>query len=524
MTLTVAVPPKRLLTTPPMSLRLQQEIWSKLRWTPHPLQYQVLTSRARQSLLSAGRRVGKSQTGGYKLVPEAFRALAERKILEQHRLRREYWIVGPEYSDAEKEFRVVWDALKLLGFDFDKPGSYNNPESGDMHISMFGRKFIISAKSAKYPGTLVGEGLSGIVFSEAAKLKPSVYNKFLRPTLADFGGWAFFGSTPEGRNWFYDFWNIGQDVNRLDWSSFRAPAWANPHVYPGGVDERLLDRLIEARRRDPSHGLQTALRNVEMLQTEMGLAPAGIDPEIWSLFLDMSIEMFNQEIAALFTEFVGRVFKDFDEEYHVNDIGFRPGWRTFACADYGFTNPFVWLVLQIDPHNERIHVVAEYYERGRTTAEAAAEIQQRGLAGNRGDYRILRFYPDPSEPDRTRELQSKLEISAHGGGSIKKEDRIEWIRRFLKPTHPHLDLWHPERAPKLTINRNCKMTIREMNIWKYPETAEQAAERGRGAPEEPQKKDDHTPEALGRFFSGYFGRPWAGRGGARQTKAKVGRQ
>lgn len=496
-----------LLTTPPPKLKVHESFWKETLWTPHPMQREILLNPTRNQVVSLGRRAGKSQTGGHKLVPEYLRAFIEIEELKRRGLRREYWIVGPTYSDSEKEFRVVWNALERLGIQLDKPGSYNNPESGQMRISALGGRFIIHAKSAQYPQTLVGEGLSGVVFSEAAKLKPSVWIKYLRPTLADFGGWTYFGSTPEGRNWFYDLWEQGQDPKRSDWASWRAPSWTNPYVYPDGVDELLLEKAKRARA---AGNLRDWMETVEFYDNDRGLpeSPVGIDPEIWSLFLDQSTEMFNQEIQALFNEFAGRVFKDFDEELHVNDVGFRSAWKTYACADYGFTNPFVWLLVQVDPHNERIHIVDEYYETGRTTGEAAREIHERGLRPGT----LREFYPDPAEPDRTREISNLLQITAgrRTGGPL--EDRLEWIRRFLKPLAS-------TGEPGLTVNRRCKNTIREMGQYRYKETAEKAAEKGKSAPELPMKLDDHTPEALGRLMVGLFGKPYVG-AGAKQTEVK----
>jgi hypothetical protein len=495
------------LSTPAASERLLIGTWDKVGWTPHAAQREILTNRTRNQVVSFGRRAGKSQTGGQKLVPEFFRALMELQTLQAKGIRREYWIVGPEYSDAEKEFRVLWESLERLGVPLDRPGSYNNPEAGQMRIQALGNKFIVHAKSAKYPGTLVGEGLSGVVFSEAAKLKPSVWLKYIRPTLADFGGWTYFGSTPEGRNWFYDLWEQGQDPGRPDWASWRAPSWINPYVYPEGADERLLRSAQAARRKGQ---LRAWTERVEFHGNSRDLppSPVGIDPEVWSLFLDQSSELFNQEIWALFTEFTGRVFKDFDEEIHVGDFAFDPSWETYACSDYGFTNPFVWLLLQVDPHHERVRVLDEYYETGKTTSEAAAEIAARGLAPRT----IRAFYPDPAEPDRTRELSSLLRLSPGRGTGGALNDRLEWIRRKLKPS---LDLGG---EPQLMVHRRCRNTIREMGAYRYPDTAESAAEKGREAKELPQKVDDHTPEALGRFMAGMFGRP--GRGGARQTRVQ----
>ena len=494
-----------LLTTPSAKRRVHESFWKRTLWTPHVTQQEILLDSTRNQVVSLGRRAGKSQTGGHKLIPEYLRAYIELDVLKAKGLRREYWIVGPTYSDSEKEFRVTWNALEGLGISLDRPGSYNNPESGQMRISALGGRFIVHAKSAQYPQTLVGEGLSGAVFSEAAKLKPSVWIKYIRPTLADFGGWTYFGSTPEGRNWFYDLWEQGQNPQRTDWVSWRAPSWVNPYVYPDGVDERLLESAKHARRKGT---LSEWIERVEHYANERGLppSPVGIDPEIWSLFLDQSTEMFNQEIQALFNEFAGRVFKDFDEELHVNDVGFRAAWETYACADYGFTNPFVWLLVQVDPHHERIHIVDEYYETGKTTGEAIAEIHERGLRPPT----LREFYPDPAEPDRTREISNKLQLTAgrRTGGPL--DDRIEWIRRFLKPLAS-------TGEPKLTVNRKCKNFIREHGQYRYPD-ATKANERGHPAPEVPEKKDDHTPEALGRLMVGLFGKPY--RTGTRQSQVE----
>jgi hypothetical protein len=93
-------------------------------------------------------------------------------------------------------------------------------------------------------------------------------------------------------------------------------------------------------------------------------------------------------------------------------------------------------------------------------------------------------------------------------------DRLEWFRRKLKVGVLG------GGGPQLTVNRQCVNTIREFNDYRYKETAEQAGERGRSAPEHPLKKDDHTPEALGRMFGGMLGSPYVS---TRQNKVKATR-
>lgn len=518
---------------------LKPEIWRELRWMPHKLQQAILLDSTRNQVLAAGRRAGKSQVGGHKLIPYALATLSELDWLEDIGHRREYWIVGPEYSDSEKEFRVLHNGLRRMGLPFDRPGTYYNPLAGEMHISLWGGKFQVHAKSAKYPSTLVGEGVSGIVVSEAAKLKPSVWTKYLRPTLTDFLGWAYFGSTPEGRNWFYRLWEAGQDPSRSDWASWRGPAWSNPYLYPIGADDARIKELrswikrahvpdelhdfpLEALQRLENLGITPEMWKTAEHKTWKNFgAMLGIDPEIVSLMLDLSEEMFNQEIAAMFNEFVGRVFKDFDEEIHVGDFAYEPSWNTYAALDYGFTNPFVWLLIQEDPHREQVRILAEYYETGKTTEEAADEIRARGL--NPGS--LLGFYPDPAEPDRSKQLSKLLSVRQLGGTGGPLEDRLEWIRRKLKP-HPlvaHLDPSHEEWRPQLMINRRCVSTISDFNKYRYPKTYDEMKERDTNAPEAPLKKDDHAPEALGRFMAGRYGSPWV-ETPARQSRARVARR
>jgi hypothetical protein len=457
-------------------------------YRPHREQERIHRSPARFRVVSAGRRFGKSKLGGNELTPDAFAAYAQRNYLRAEEQRREYWIVGPEYSDSEKEFRVVWGNLKKLGVPLDKPGSYYNPTNGDLHLSAWDGVFQVHGKSARHPETLVGEGLSGVIMAEAAKLKPSVWTKFIRPTLADFKGWAFFSSTPEGKNWFYRAWQDGQNPLYKEWASFRCPAWMNPYVYPGETSTRDIAR---AQRILADRGRRSAdsMRQVRQL---------AIDPEILSMLLDLTPESFAQEVGAEFNDFVGRVFKDFDEEIHVGDLAFNPRWQTFAAVDYGFTNPTVWLLLQVGPFGD-INVIGEYYESGRTAREAANEIQARGLA----PASTIAFYPDPALPGETKELSETLKIAARGGTGGELRDRIDAIRKALKiRPEDAVDEAHRER-PQLMIDRRCVDTIREFNEYRYPKTATEAANVN--LPEAPLKKDDHTPEALGRFFAGHYG-------------------
>lgn len=466
------------------------DVYEALEYDPHPCQQCVLESPARNRVVAAGRRFGKSDLGGHELVPEALVTKTMAADLVEQGKRREFWIVGPEYSDSEKEFRVAYNNLKRLEVPFDRPGTYNDPLSGNMHISLWGGAFQIHGKSAKHPETLVGEGLSGVILSEAAKLKEIVWNKFLRPTLADFNGWSLMTSTPEGKNWFYERWKVGQDPKRPDWQSWRFPAWENPYVYrtpTQGIDVKRLQEVLANNRRG-----QSAHEIVGSLKLE-------IDEEIIASVADLTESAFNQEMGADFTEFVGRVLKEFDEERHVFDLQFEPSWDTVAAVDYGFTNPSVWMLIQVGPWGQ-VHVLDELYERGLTPAEFAHEVKNRGLA----PANLRTFFPDPAGPGDTRQMEQILRVRATGGTGGELKYRLDSIRKALRRVPELAADSNPDKKPQLKIDRKCTNTIREFLDYRYPKRNDEA-DATRNNDENPMKKDDHTPEALGRFFKGYFG-------------------
>lgn len=478
------------------------EVFKAAGYRPHAGQIPFHASGARNRVASCGRRFGKSQMGGHELDLEAVATRAHLAYLEDRGIRREFWIVGPNYSDSEKEFRVHYNSLKRMGAPFDNPGTYNNPHGGDMRISLYGGKYLVEAKSAQHPESLVGEGLAGVVMAEAAKLKESVWSKYIRPTLADFIGWSIFTSTPEGKNWFYDLWNDGQDETNPDWASFRMPSWLNPHVYRKGAT----DGQIKTLRAALEDGGFNWRKLVERL---------GVDPEVASLVRDLNDATFDQEIGADFNTMAGRVFSDFDEEVHVRDLVYNPAWETYAAVDYGFTNPFVWLLLQVDPF-DNVYIIDEFYERGMTIDEIGWELKARRELTPEG---LRKFYPDPASPGDTAALERHLRISSGGGTGGELETRLRYIRGALKVRNKHLPWGDPERKPKLLVNRRCKHTIDEFGKYKYPQNRSKDEANDQ---EKPLKKDDHTPEALGRFYAGHYGAPEDEAGHSRVRNARMG--
>jgi hypothetical protein len=458
------------------------KLWEELHYRPNPAQAKMHASRIRHRVNCAGRRTGKSFSGGMECMPWAIQTRMLKPMLDSMGVRAEYWIVGPNYTDSEKEFRVFYNACRRQGMPFDKPGTYYDPK-GNMTVSLWEGAFILTAKSGAHPESLVGEGLHGVVMSEAAKLRESVWQRFIRPTLADFVGESIWNTTPEGKNWFKGIYDLGQDPNEREWASWRHPSWVNNHVFRKRTTPEDVATMKEILKRSDHNPAELEALNV--------------DPEIIAMARDLTPEAFSQEVEASFSEHVGRVFKGWDEDYHIADLAYNPEWPLFIATDYGYTDPNVALFVQPGFHGE-INVIAEYYRTHRTDDEFASDVLNDGRLG----YLVSKaraIYPDPADPGASQTLSKAWRVPVAGGTGGRLKGRREAIEHALRFRHPHLPWGDPQRVPFLRFDRTCTMARYEMDAWRWPDKR-RASTTG---PEEPEDKDNHVPEALGRFFAGH---------------------
>lgn len=489
---------------------------------PHKAQLRIMEDPSRFLVCICGRRLGKSNMCGHDpLLPEVFRAHSMADHLKELGKRHEFWTVGPKYSDAEKTFRVFWNNCKRLGIPFDKPGSYYSPgTSSPMVVSLWNGAFIYQAKSAQDPDSLVGEGLSGVHVDEAAKMKEIVWKQMLFPSLADFKGWARFTTTPEGKNWIYDLYTDAIKPHKKGWNGFRIPSWYNTgygalHGDPNGPQppypEPTIDQHVKmlTMAMDENPGL-TSFEIAKSLNLT-------IDSEILQQADSNTIATFNQEFAAEFTDFVGKVFKGFDVETHCRRLKFHTesSWRTVGCVDYGFSNPNVWLLVQIGPWGE-INILDELYQENLAPDEFAREILRRNLVPDNCDS----FFPDPALPGYTKTLETifrqagkRCRARPHTGGEIN--DRLNLIRAVIKAritdNEANAEQWtqHPpipdKKRPQLLIDdAMCPKTVFEFGEYRYPKAKTEEAETSTKRYDTPMKKDDHTPEAFGRMMASLY--------------------
>lgn len=426
------------VNSPPLRALNKPAYFKAIGYWPHSeQQWEFHNSQARFRAPICGRRFGKSFMSGTDAELDLFKKDAR------------IWIVGPTYDLGEKEFRVVYNHIVhelKLGKEVKK--AYNL-RSGEMFIEMpWGAR--IDVKSADHRDGLVGEGLTGVIMSEAAKHQRSTWEKYIRPALADRHGWATFPTTPEGFNWVYDTYVMGQEENFPDYASWRYPSWFNPVVYPGGRNDAeilLLEKTSSSR------------------------------------------EWFLQEIAAEFTSFVGKIYGEFDENINVGNFPYDPKLETYMGFDFGYSNPFCALEIQITQEDDVI-ITREYYKKGLPTYQHGINLKERP---NPAGWHCDGMFGDPAGADAIATLSSIL-------GYVHSEKSevltgIEEIKLLLKAQVPTLQSdpkWKGELRPRLFIDKSCVNTIREMQQYRMkPSTRDDINPR-----EDPHKYDDHAMDAL----------------------------
>lgn len=461
-----------------------EDLWPELKYRPHRAQQAMHAATQRHRVNVAGRRCGKSIGGGHEIMPMAIEAYVNSTEMQELGIRHEVWIVGPNYTDSEKEFRVFYNDCKRLEMPFDKPGTYYSKQ--DMSVSLWGGRFVVHAKSGAHPESLVGEGLHYAVMAESAKMKSSVWHRFVRPMLMDFGGGSLWNTTPEGKNWFYhDIWMGLVKAGDHEWWGQRAPSWVNRYVFRQPTSAQAVRKLKDM--------VERGFTDKPLLYT---MLEGKVDPEIISMCVDLTAAAFGQEVECNFTDMVGRVFKYWDEDLHVKDLRYNPDWPTYIATDYGYTHPNVALFIQVGPWNEH-HVVGEYYRTHRTDEEFALDVLE--------DPRLeplaraaVGLYPDPEDPGASETLSRRWRVPVLGGTGGPLKLRLAAIEKALRPRNAHLPWGHPERQPQLLVDRSCVYLRKEMDAYAWPEKRRIGA-----TTDQPKDEDNHAPEALGRFYAGH---------------------
>jgi hypothetical protein len=182
---------------------------------PHPGQERILNRAARFTVVSCGRRFGKTELAKLIVTEMAWRG-------------KKTWWLAPTYLTASQVWRDLKAALT------DTTGIRIRESEERIDFSRTGG--MIAIRSTHYPDNLRGMGLDFVVLDEAAYMHPSIWGEVVRPMLLETQGGALFLSTPRGKNWFWDIYKLGFDPLEGDWRSFQFNSDMNPLVAKEELD------------------------------------------------------------------------------------------------------------------------------------------------------------------------------------------------------------------------------------------------------------------------------------------------
>lgn len=137
-----------------------------------------------------------------------------------------YFYMFPTYAQAKK---VIWqsstnDGLRFI--DYIPSSLVESSNSQDMTIRLINGSLIQLIGSDNIDA-VVGTNPIGVIYSEAALQDPRAY-QFIRPILAANNGFAIFISTPRGKNWFYELFQIAS--NSTDWFAYKLTLDDTQHI------------------------------------------------------------------------------------------------------------------------------------------------------------------------------------------------------------------------------------------------------------------------------------------------------
>ena len=300
-------------------------------WDPRPSQKPVwnyLDSGGTRAIVVAHRRWGKDDV-----------ALHRAAVASSQRVGN-YWHLLPEYGQCR---RAIWDAINprsgLKRIDEAFPHAMRRAtRNQDMSIEFVNGSRWQLVGSDSY-NSLVGSPPVGVVFSEFALADPRAWG-YIRPILADNGGWAFFITTYRGKN---HAWNMRQAAED-------DPLWHAETITvadSGAFTQEQLD---------------------QELKEYMSLFG---DDEGYALFMQ---EYYCDVDTPTVGSYFGREMRAMKKEGRIAHVPHDPQLPVGVGWDIGVRDPMA-LVFTQRVHNE-IRVI-DYYETRDGSLQSAVQILQR---------------------------------------------------------------------------------------------------------------------------------------------------
>jgi len=293
-------------------LELDHYDWQTLVWQ----------NMTRFTVMVAGRQIGKTEL----LIDRAVT-----KLMDSQVRRPRAWLTTRRYKQAHENLWVR--AVEKL----ERARLLQSKNETNLELRLPGGR-ILFLKGIDDKDSLVGETLVFAGMDEAALHDAAAWQGTIRPMLAVHNGEAVFSTTPRGRNWIYELFQLGLDPKRPEWSCFHLNA--------------------------EEAGIISEAELAEMRDT-------------------MSPEEYAQEIRAEFLNYTGLFCPEFESRFHPRGnilpwdawVNYPKADCIFICSmDWGLAHNTVVHWICIDPVG-RMLVFDEYVAQGKNLHQLEADIK-----------------------------------------------------------------------------------------------------------------------------------------------------
>ena len=181
------------------------------------LQEEIKNDQAKYKIVAFGRQSGKSW-------------LAKRISLEEsaNNGKRILW-VAPSIPTALDHWN---DLVELI----EESGIPTRNINSQQKIIRFHSGGSIRIRPAEKPNNLRGGTIDLLILDEAAFMHQDVWYKILQPTITASRGKVLFLSTPNGQNWFYRLFALGQNDEFTEFRSWHMPSTKAPYQDKEGLE------------------------------------------------------------------------------------------------------------------------------------------------------------------------------------------------------------------------------------------------------------------------------------------------
>lgn len=354
-----------------------QRIQIPFEWRPRDYQmplWRALEGGAKRAVAVWHRRAGKDSLG---LHWTSVAALDRVGV---------YWHMLPTQAQGRK---VVWDGVTKDGrkaLDAWPEAVRAKVRNDEMKIELANGSIWQVVGSDNYD-SLVGANPVGVVFSEYSIANPAAWD-FIRPILAENGGWALFLYTPRGRNHGWDLYDMAA----------RTDGWAASLLT---VDD-------------------TGAISAEVVEAERaaGMTPEMVDQEFYCSFE-----------APLFGAYYAAEMLQADKDGRIASVPVDNHVQVETWWDLGMNDATsIWFAQRV---GKEIHLIDYYENSGEPLSHYVRVVKEKGYVyGDHvfpGDVRARELLAGKSREEALRGLGIRPEVVKQH----RVDDRIEAVRASL---------------------------------------------------------------------------------------------